>query len=101
MYVLETKASFYYIYFAARGKRCKGVLGKQRMYNSYSFLSSALNGLSGQHGLRHAPTALYSGKYPRYPLDKRLGVPRTTLDAEARKKIPLTLLGIEPWSFSQ
>jgi hypothetical protein len=39
-------------------------------YCSYSFLTSALDGVSGQ---RHAPAALYlRGKDPRYPLDRRL-----------------------------
>jgi hypothetical protein len=35
------------------------------MYSSFSFLTSALDGVSGQ---RHAPAALY----PRYPVDRRL-----------------------------
>jgi hypothetical protein len=43
-------------------------------YSSYSFLSSALDG-SGQ---LHAPAALYPrGKDPRYPFDRRLGVPKS------------------------
>jgi len=43
--------------------------------SSYSFLTSALDGVSGQ---RHAPAALYPrGKDPRYPLDRRLGGPQS------------------------
>jgi hypothetical protein len=37
----------------------------ERKYNSYSFLTSILDWVSGQ---RHAPAALY----PRYRLDRRL-----------------------------
>jgi hypothetical protein len=40
-------------------------------YSFYSFLTSALDGVSGQH---HAPAALYPrGKDPRYPLYRGLG----------------------------
>jgi hypothetical protein len=43
----------------------------QGKYNSYSFLTSALDGVSGQ---RHASAALYpKGKDPLYPLYRRLG----------------------------
>jgi hypothetical protein len=43
----------------------------ERSYCCYSFLASALDGVSGQ---RHAPAMLYpQGKDPRYPLDRRLG----------------------------
>jgi hypothetical protein len=41
--------------------RHAGAMG-ERKYNSYSFLTSALDGVSSQ---RHVPAALY----PRYPLD--------------------------------
>jgi len=36
----------------------------ERMYSSYSFTTSALDEVNGQH---HAPAALY----PRYPMEKR------------------------------
>jgi hypothetical protein len=43
----------------------------ERRYSSYSNLTSALDGVSGQG---HAPATLYPwGKRPRYPLDRRLG----------------------------
>jgi hypothetical protein len=46
-----------------------------RMYSSYSFTSSALDGVRGQ---RHALAALNPlGKGSRYPLDKRLGGPQS------------------------
>jgi hypothetical protein len=47
-----------------------------RMYSSYLFFASALDGVSGQH---HAPAALYHrGKEPgRYPLERRLGGPQS------------------------
>jgi hypothetical protein len=44
-------------------------------YSSYSFLTSALDGVSGQ---RHAPDVLYPrDKDPQYPLDRRLGGPQS------------------------
>jgi hypothetical protein len=43
----------------------------ERRCSSYSFTTSALYGVSGQH---HAPAALCPrGKDPLYPLDRRLG----------------------------
>jgi hypothetical protein len=55
-----------------------------------------LRGVSGQ---RHAPAALYlRGKYSRYPLDRRLGGPRTGVDTEARGKIISPLPRIDPRS---
>jgi hypothetical protein len=43
---------------------------EERQYSSYSFLNSALDGVSGQ---RDAQAALYPrGKDPRYPLNRRL-----------------------------
>jgi hypothetical protein len=41
-------------------------LGEEKRYSSYSFTTSALEGVSGQH---HDPAALY----PRYPLYRRMG----------------------------
>jgi hypothetical protein len=44
-------------------------------YSSYSFTTSALDGVSGQH---HAPAAFYPrGKNPRYQLYRRLGGPHS------------------------
>jgi hypothetical protein len=49
-------------------------LGGERKYNSYSFLTSAVDG-SGQP---HAPAVIYPrGKNPRYPLYRRLGGPQS------------------------
>jgi hypothetical protein len=45
------------------------ILGERR-YSSYSFLTSALDGVSGQ---RHVP----QGKDPRYLLHRRLGGPQS------------------------
>jgi hypothetical protein len=57
----------------------------ERMYNSYSFTTSALDGVSGQ---RHAPAAIYPrGKEPRYRLHRRLGGPTAGLDTEVRGKV--------------
>jgi hypothetical protein len=50
-------------------------LGGERRYSSYSFLTSALDGMSGQ---RRASAALYPGeRTPRYPLHKSLGGPQS------------------------
>jgi hypothetical protein len=43
----------------------------ERRYSSYSFVTSALDGVSGK---RHSPAALHSrAKDRRYALDRRLG----------------------------
>jgi hypothetical protein len=48
---------------------------RERKYSFYSFLTSALDRVSG---LRQAPAALYPrGKDPGYPLDRRLGGPQS------------------------
>jgi hypothetical protein len=63
-----------------------GAKGK-RKYTSKSFLTSALDGVSGQP---HAPgRALPPGKNPRYPLDRKEAgwVSRAGLDTDAREKI--------------
>jgi hypothetical protein len=60
-------------------------------YSSYSFLTSALHGVSGQC---HATAALY----PRYPLDTRLGRPQSWSGHRGQGKNPLPLPGIEPQS---
>jgi hypothetical protein len=68
---------------------------RERRYSSYSFLTSALDGVSGQ---RHGPAAIY-------PPGKEAGTHwtgswvclRAGLDKDARKK-SLPLLGIKPRS---
>jgi hypothetical protein len=67
-----------------------------RRYSSYSFSTSILDGVSGQH---HVPTALYPpGKEPGSPLDRRLGGPQSRSGHRGYRKNPLPLLGIEPRS---
>jgi hypothetical protein len=75
--------------------RHAGAWGERR-YSSYSFLTSALDGVSGQ---RHAPAAFYPGE--RTPGTHCTGYwvgPRAGLDTEVRRKILLPLPGIEPRS---
>jgi hypothetical protein len=49
-------------------------VGRERRNSSYSFSTSALDGVSGQ---RHAPAALYTrGEDPQHPLDRKLGGPQ-------------------------
>jgi hypothetical protein len=58
-------------------------LGERRI-NSYSFSTSAIDGVSGQ---RHAPAALYPwGKESRYPLYRSWVGPRSGLDTEVGGK---------------
>jgi hypothetical protein len=67
-----------------------------RRYSSYSFTTSALDGVSGQ---LHAPTALFPGE--RTPGTHCTGGwvgPRPGLDTGVRGKNPLPLPGIEPRS---
>jgi hypothetical protein len=53
--------------------RHAGAKGEKK-YSSYSFLTSALDGVRGQ---RQSPAALYSQeRYSRYLLDRRLGRPQ-------------------------
>jgi hypothetical protein len=63
----------------------------ERRYSSYSFTTSALDGVSGQH---HAPAALY----PRYPFYRRLGGPQSRSGHRGYRKNPLPRPGIEPRS---
>jgi hypothetical protein len=71
-------------------------IGGERRYSSYSYSTSALDGVSGQ---RHAPA-------PHYPREKTLGTHctggwvglRAGLDTEDRGKINLPPPGIEPRS---
>jgi hypothetical protein len=74
-------------------------LGGERRYSySYSFLTSALDGVSGQH---HGPAAFYSReKDPRYPLGRRLGGLQSRSGRRGKKKDPLSLPGTEHRSFS-
>jgi hypothetical protein len=68
----------------------------EKGYSSYSFLISALDGVSGQH---HAPAALYPrGKDPLYPQDRRLGGPQSWSGHRGWRKNPLPLPRIEPRS---
>jgi hypothetical protein len=65
-------------------------------YSSYSLLTSALDGVSGQ---RHAPSVLYPReKDPRYPLDRRVSGLQTRSGHRGYKKNPLPLPGIGPRS---
>jgi hypothetical protein len=69
---------------------------RKRRYSSYSLLTSALDGVSGQ---RHAAAALCPGE--RTPGTHCTGGwlgPRAGLDTEIREKNPLPLSGIEPRS---
>jgi hypothetical protein len=64
----------------------------EMIYSSYSFMTSALDGVSGQ---RHAPAALYPrAKDPRYPL----GGPQSRSGHKGYRKNLLPLPGIEPQS---
>jgi hypothetical protein len=66
------------------------------MYSSYSFTTSAIDGVSGR---RHAPAALYPREWtPGTHCTGGWVGPRTGLDTEARGKNPLPLSGIEPRS---
>jgi hypothetical protein len=47
---------------------------EERRYSSYSFTTSAVDGVSGQ---RHSPAALYPGKRPWHPLYRTLGGPQS------------------------
>jgi hypothetical protein len=49
--------------------------------------------LSGQF---HTPAAFPKGKSPCYPLDRKLGGPRTGLDAVVERKNSQPLPGLEP-----
>jgi hypothetical protein len=65
----------------------------ERKYSSYSFLASAVDGVSGQ---RYALAALYTWKrIPDTHWTGGLVGLRAVLDTEARGKILLPLLGIE------
>jgi hypothetical protein len=65
--------------------------GVEDIYNSYSFSTSVLDGVSGE---RHAPAALYP---QAHCAGGWVGL-RAGLDTEARGKILLPLSGIEPQS---
>jgi len=65
-------------------------------HSSYTSLTSALDGVSGQC---HAPAALYHrGKDLLYLLDRRLGGPRSWYEHRRYRKNPLPLSAIEPRS---
>jgi hypothetical protein len=65
------------------------VLGVERRYSSYSFLTSELDGVGGQ---RHAPAALYPGAH----CTGGWVSPRAGLVTEATGEILSPLPGIEP-----
>jgi hypothetical protein len=68
----------------------------ERMYSFYSFMTSALDGVSGQ---RHGPVAVYAqGKDHQYPLYRGLGGPQCRSGHRGYRKNPLPLPGIEPRS---
>jgi hypothetical protein len=58
---------------------------EERLYSYYSFLTSALDGVSCQ--LYPAAVIYPPRKYPRYQVDVRLGGPRAGMDTEAKGKI--------------
>jgi hypothetical protein len=60
----------------------------ERRYSSYTFTTSALEGVSGQ---RHAPAALY----PRYPLYRRWA-PEPVWTQRLEEKNPLSCRGSNP-----
>jgi hypothetical protein len=62
---------------------------EEKQYSSYSFVTSALDGVSGQ---RHGPAALY----PRYAGDRRLGGTLNLPRHGGWRKNALPLPGIEP-----
>jgi hypothetical protein len=69
-----------------------------RMYSSYSFLTSALDGANAQ---LHSPSAFYPrGKDPRYPLYWRLGGPQSRSGHREYRKYPLGVAGIMPGTSS-
>jgi hypothetical protein len=68
----------------------------ERRYNSFSFLTSALDG--GEWATSRLGRALSRGKDPRYPLYRRLGGPQSRSGHRGYRKNPLLLPGIEPRS---
>jgi hypothetical protein len=66
---------------------------RERIYSSYSFMTSALHGVSGQN---HAPAAPYPGEWaPGTHCTGDWVGPRASLDTEVTGKILLPLPGIE------
>jgi hypothetical protein len=68
----------------------------ERMYSSYSFSTSALDG--GEWSASRPNRALAPGKDPRYPLYRRLGGPESRSGHRGYKKILSPLPGIESQS---
>jgi hypothetical protein len=66
---------------------------EERRYSSYSFLTSTLDGVSGQ---RHALDTLYAW----YQLERRLGGPQSWTGHRGQRKNLLPLPGIKPWLLS-
>jgi hypothetical protein len=70
-----TKARLSTLYCKVKLSRYRYAGDKGKRHSSYSFLTLALDGVSGQ---RRAPATLYPrGKGSRYPLDRRLGGPQS------------------------
>jgi hypothetical protein len=71
----------------------------ERRYSSYSFLTLALDGVSGQ---RHTPVTLYLPleKDSWYPFDRGLGEPQSWSEHRGQRKNLFPLPGIEPQSSS-
>jgi hypothetical protein len=67
----------------------------ERMYSSYSFMTSALDGESGQ---RHAPATLYPVKGAPVPIWQETGWAPEPVWTQRLQKNPLYLPGIEPKS---
>jgi hypothetical protein len=72
------------------------VLGGERRYSFYSFLTSALDG--GEWSASRPCRALPRGKDPRYPLYRRVGGPQSRSGHRGYRKNPLPLPGIKPRS---
>jgi hypothetical protein len=95
VFVLRIYTHHYQVNKLSSPTNAMEALGEGR-YSSYSFTTSALDGVSGQ---RHSPAALY-------PVEMAIGThytggwvgPRAGLDREGRGKIILPLPGIEPIS---
>jgi hypothetical protein len=70
--------------------RYEGVLGKWRYGSTHSWSRHQME-VSGQ---LHDTAALFQGKSPRYPLDRRLGGPQSCSGRGVEKKIPTSS---PPW----
>jgi hypothetical protein len=71
-----------------------GGTGGERRYSSHLFLTSALDG--GEWSSSRPGRVYPRGMDPGYPLDRRLGGPKTCLDSEVREKIICLCRGSNP-----